>query len=478
MMARAEGGKMVDAAETWAQGAVVRVVVERLSNRGDGVGRWGDRVVFVPNAVPGDCLQVRLVRVKPSFAHGKLLQIETPSPHRVQPRCIVADKCGGCQWQAVSYEHQLLAKQAEVRQALERIGGFPEPLVHPVAASQPWQYRNKVAYPLGRSPVNGQVQAGYYQKGSHKLINLNQCPVQDMAFDLLLPNIKRDIQAQGWSIYNEQRHQGTLRHVSLRVGRHTGQVLLTLVSRDRHLKGLMEQSEVWLQRYPEMVGVCLNVNPDRTNAILGAETIPIAGQDFLLEEFAGITLKIRPTTFFQVNTEQAEQLLAVLQATLDLTGTETILDAYCGIGTLSLPLAQQVRQVIGIESHAPSVEQANDNAAANGIRNVAFYNGRVEAMLPQLKQRVPTLDAPDVVLLDPPRKGCEAGVMGAVRSLHPQHIVYVSCNPATLARDLKMLCDASLPDGRQYHLNGVYPFDFFPQTAHVESVAFLSLSSH
>lgn len=462
--------------DSWSQGAVIRLEVDRLSNRGDGVGRWGDRVVFVPDAVPGDCLQVRLVRVKPSFAYGKLLQIETPSPHRVQPHCIVADKCGGCQWQTVSYEQQLLAKQTEVRQSLERVGGFTDPIVYPVVASELWHYRNKVAYPLGRSP-NGQVQAGYYQKGSHKLVNLNQCPVQDETFDQLLPEIKQDIQARGWSIYNEQQHHGKLRHLCLRVGRHTGEILLTLVSCDRHLQGLAEQAAEWLERYPELVGVCLNLNIERTNAIFGPETVLIAGQDFLQEKFAGITLQIRPTTFFQVNTEQAEQLFTYLQEILDLTGTETIIDAYCGIGTLSLPLARQVRQVIGIESLTASVEQAKTNAIVNGIDNVTFYNGKVEAVLPQLKQLVPSLDTPSVVLLDPPRKGCEATVMGAVRSLQPQHIVYVSCNPVTLARDLKILCDTSLSNESQYYLNGICPFDFFPQTAHVESVAVLSLKS-
>ncbi|MEB3232202.1 MAG: 23S rRNA (uracil(1939)-C(5))-methyltransferase RlmD, partial [Leptolyngbyaceae bacterium] len=307
-----QDGARMNGGDSWSQGAVIRLEVDRLSNRGDGVGRWGDRVVFVPDAVPGDCLQVRLVRVKPSFAYGKLLQIETPSPHRVQPHCIVADKCGGCQWQTVSYEQQLLAKQTEVRQSLERVGGFTDPIVYPVVASELWHYRNKVAYPLGRSP-NGQVQAGYYQKGSHKLVNLNQCPVQDETFDQLLPEIKQDIQARGWSIYNEQQHHGKLRHLCLRVGRHTGEILLTLVSRDRHLQGLAEQAAEWLERYPELVGVCLNLNIERTNAIFGPETVLIAGQDFLQEKFAGITLQIRPTTFFQVNTEQAEQLFTYLQ---------------------------------------------------------------------------------------------------------------------------------------------------------------------
>ncbi len=466
-----------DVFDVWQQGALVEVEIHDLSNSGDGVGRWGDRIVFVPDAVPGDRLLTRLVHVKPSYGNGKMQRIITASEHRIRPACIVADKCGGCQWQAVTYGQQLAAKHNQVVQALERIGGLEHPPVDSVLAAEPLGYRNKATYPLGRSPSTGQVQAGYYQKGSHKLVNLNQCPVQDERLNPLLADVKNDIQTRGWSIYNETRHQGRLRHLSLRIGRHTGEMLLTLVSREADLDGLAEQAVEWLDRYPLLVGVMLNLNPHRTNAIFGDETHCIAGQPYLTEQFANLTFQIGATTFFQVNTEQAERLLMVMLDGLALTGTEVLLDAYCGIGTLTLPLADRVREAIAIESHAPSVEQARTNAAINGIANVTFHIGTVETVLPSLMTpssplhpSSPPLPSPlfDVVVLDPPRKGCTSTVLDLLLALSPPRIVYVSCNPATLARDLKHLCR----DGA-YRLTRVQPVDLFPQTAHVECVAFL-----
>jgi 23S rRNA (uracil1939-C5)-methyltransferase len=314
---------------------------------------------------------------------------------------------------------------------------------------------------LGRTAA-GKVQAGYYRRHSHQLINLNQCPVQDSRLNPLLAEVKQDIEARGWSIYNETRHQGRLRHLSLRIGQRTGEILLTLVSTSWDLPGLSEQAQAWRERYPHLIGVSLNHNPHRTNAIFGGETRSIAGQPYLREIFAGVELYLRPDTFFQINTEAAEVLLAAVANHLDLQGQETLLDAYCGIGTFTLPLAKQVRQAIGIEVHAPSIAQAELNAQHNGIKNVTWSAGKVESALPQLEV------TPDIVLLDPPRQGCNPAVIEALRNLQPTRLVYISCQPATLARDLKQLCD-----GGGYHLAFVQPADFFPQTAHVECAAFL-----
>lgn len=451
----------------WCQGQLIEVAIADLSQNGDGVGRWGDpeRVVFVPDTVPGDRVQVRLVRVKPRYAQGKLHQLLATSPDRVKPSCIVADKCGGCQWQTVSYDRQLLAKQNQILQALERIGKFSHPPVDPVLpAPFTLGYRNKATYPLGRVETGPEpkVQAGYFQKGSHRLVNLNQCPVQDSRLDPLLAEVKQDIQRRGWSIYNEQHHQGQLRHLSLRVGRRTGEILLTLVVRDWDLPGIEAQAQQWLERYSNLVGVSLNCNPDRTNAIFGEQTRRVAGRAYLWEKFAGLRFQIRPETFFQVYTEQAEALLEVILRQLDLQGGETIVDAYCGIGTLTLPLAQRAEQVLGLEVQPAAVAQAQENAIANQITNVTFQTGRVEQLLPQLHF------VPDILLLDPPRKGCDPAVMASLIQQRPGRIVYMSCNPATLARDLQLLAQAG------YRLLRVQPADFFPQTAHVECVAFLA----
>lgn len=448
--------------QSWQQGQLVEITITDLSDSGDGVGRFEQRVVFVPDTVTGDRVLVRLVRVKPQYAHGKLHELLEPSPHRIRPRCIVADKCGGCQWQHVSDDYQREAKHNQLVQALERLGGFVHPPVSPVLnVTEPLGYRNKATYPVARSQT-GQVQAGYYQKGSHHLVNLNQCPIQDARLNPLLVGVKQDIQQRGWSIYDEAQHRGKLRHLALRVGRRTGEMLLTLIVKEGNLVDLEEQAQQWMAQYPGLVGVLLNYNPDRTNAIFGAETRCIAGRSYLQELFAGQTFHIRPDTFFQVHTEQAEALLQVIVDELNLSGTEMLVDAYCGVGTLTLPLAKRVQQVIGLEVQPEAVEQARVNAELNYLNNVTFQVGEVETVLP-------TLDVhPDVVLLDPPRKGCDRAVLDALLALQPQQIAYVSCNPATLARDLKRLCE-----GEQYTLTRVQPADFFPQTAHVECVAFL-----
>lgn len=449
----------------WQQGELIEVTIADLSDTGDGVGRWDHRVVFVPDTVPGDRVIVRLVHVKPKFAHGTVQQLLQPSPQRIRPHCIVADKCGGCQWQHIDYEYQLVAKRNQVIQALERIGGFVQPPVDPVlVAASPLGYRNKATYPLDTS-ATGQVQAGYYQKGSHQLINLNQCPVQDPHLNPLLAEVKRDIQKQNWQIYDEQRHQGQIRHLSLRIGRRTGEILLTLVVKNWHLPQIETQAQEWLKRYPQLVGVSLNRNGDRTNAIFGNETRCIAGVPYLREKFAGLEFQVRPDTFFQIYTETAEALLQVIQSELNLQGHEVLVDAYCGIGTLTLPLAKLVQQVIGLEIQPAAVQQAIFNAQHNGIENVTFQVGAVEKILQNLGI------IPDVVLLDPPRKGCDHAVIKTLLQAKPSRIVYVSCKVATLARDLKLLCAEGL-----YTITRVQPADFFPQTAHVEAAAFLARS--
>jgi 23S rRNA (uracil1939-C5)-methyltransferase len=452
--------------DEWRQGEQLELSILDLSDDGNGVGREQNRVVFVADTVPGDRILARFIQVKRKYAVAKLEQILTPSPRRIRPACIVADKCGGCQWQHIDYEYQRQAKRNLVIQTLERIGGFKQPAVAPeVLKGLSLGYRNKATYPVQQS-ATGQIKAGYYQKGSHRLINLNQCPIQDSSLNPFLANIKQDIQQRGWSIYDEQRHTGTVKHLGLRVGRRTGEILLTLIVKDRQLPGLNAQAQIWLQQYPQLVGVCLNVNPDKTNVILGQHTECVRGQGFLREQFAGLTFDLKPETFFQVNTEVAEALVNVILEELNLQGDETIVDAFCGIGTLTLPLAKQLqqssRQVFGIEIQPSAIDQAQENAALNGIKNIQFIVGKVQNILPQLEIK------PDIVLLDPPRKGCDSIVIEALLKNQPQKIVYMSCKPATLARDLKLLCQTG-----GYQLKRVQLADFFPQTAHVEAVAFL-----
>ncbi|MEM1290259.1 MAG: 23S rRNA (uracil(1939)-C(5))-methyltransferase RlmD [Cyanobacteria bacterium P01_H01_bin.162] len=451
----------------WQQGETLELEITDLSSDGDGVGRWDNRVVFVPNTVPGDRVQVRLVFVKPSFGKGQLMEILQASRDRIRPPCIVADKCGGCQWQPVAYAAQLAAKQQQVIDALERIGHFTNIPISPMmAADAPLSYRNKATYPLGIS-AEDTVKAGYFRKGTHQIINLNQCPVQDDRLNPLLAEVKHDIQAQGWSIYDEARQQGALRHLALRVGRRTGQLMLTLVSTTWELPGLEEQCGEWKARYPNLAGICINRNRKSGNAIWGKESRFVVGEPYLEEEFANLTFHIYPTNFFQVNTEQAERLLRVMLDELQLQGTEVVVDAYCGIGALTLPIAQRASFCLGLEVQEEAVEVAIENAKLNNIRNARFKAGTVDKLLPDVRESLRD-QAPDIVVLDPPRKGCGDRVLAALLALHPPRIAYMSCNPATLARDLKRLCEAG-----GYRLQRVQPADFFPQTAHVECVAFL-----
>lgn len=458
-----------ESSSDWRQHQSIEVSIDDLSATGDGVGHWGAdrRVVFVPDTVPGDRITAKLTFVKASYAHGQLTEVFDASDHRVKPHCIVADKCGGCQWQTASYDYQLQAKRHQLVQALERIGKFVDPPVAEIlAAPSAFGYRNKATYPLGVNLQNGKrkVLAGYYQKRSHRIVNLNQCPVQDVRLNPLLAFLKLDIQKQDWSIYEEQSHRGELRHLSLRIGRRTGEILVTLVARTgKNLPGLEAQAKTWMKQFPQIVGVSLNLNPDRTNRIFGDETRCIIGEPHLRETFAGLTFHVHPNTFFQVYTEQAEALVQQILARLNLQGHEAVLDAYCGIGTLTLPIARAARYCLGLEVQEDAITQARENAQINAITNAEFQTGTVEQCLAQLEFE------PDIVLLDPPRKGCEPAVLQNLIERKIPRMVYMSCNPATLARDLQQLCQLG-----PYRLEHVIPADFFPQTAHVESAAFLS----
>lgn len=451
------------------QGQKITLTISDLADSGAGVGRYENIAVFVPNTVPSDRIVAKIEFVKKNLAIASIDQILTPSRDRVRPSCIVADKCGGCQWQAVSYPAQLRTKQNLVLQAMQRIGGFNadllEELITPiVGAKESLHYRNKVTYPLATGH-DGNLKAGYYQKGSHKIVNLNQCPAQDERLDPMLAEIKMDIHNQCWEIYDEKTHIGLLRHLGLRIGRHTGEILITLVTRDWDVPNLGAFAQTWLERYDKVVGVILNCNPDKTNAIFGRDSCCIAGQDYLLEKFAGLTFRLRGDTFFQVYTEQAEKMLHIIESELQLVGTEVLLDAYAGIGTIALPLAEQVKQAIAIEIQPQATAQGKLNADLNGIDNVEFHTGKVEELISTLNLN------PDIVILDPPRKGCEPSVINFLRESHPTRLVYVSCNPATQARDLKLLCEGDL-----YQLTRIQPIDFFPQTSHVEAIAFLTKS--
>jgi 23S rRNA (uracil1939-C5)-methyltransferase len=501
---------------SWKQGDIVEIAITDISEGGEGVGRVEDRVVFIPDTVTGDRITARLTNVKRQYAHGKLLEIITASPHRVRPSCIVADKCGGCQLQHIDYDYQLTAKENQVIQALKRIGGFAEPPVASIVGAQGnFAYRNKVTYPLGVSDI-GSIKVGYYRKGTHQIVNLNQCPVQDERLNPLLAEIKQDLQDRGWKMYEPENkgarepgkrrtgaaqvisrniEPGTnangipkpklrnrpevrqeapavaieppdnspeFRHMLMRIGRRTGEILLTFVVTGFDIPGMEGQAQKWMKRYPNLVGVCLNLNDRHNNTIFGGETRCIIGRDYICETFGNLQFQLKSDTFFQIYTEQAETVLDLIVRRAQFQGTEILLDAYCGIGTFTLPLSKRVKRAVGLEVHPASVIQARANARLNGINNVEFRTGEVEELLPELDMQA------DVVLLDPPRTGCDRSVLDILTAMQPAQIIYISCKPATLARDLQVLCEQG-----NYRLTHVQPADFFPQTSHVECIAFL-----
>jgi len=444
------------------QGDLVEVEIEDVSSEGSGVARVDQQVVFIPNTVTGDRISSRIVRVKKNYAQGQLEELRKNSAYRIRPRCIVADKCGGCQWQHIDYSYQLQLKQNQVKETLTRIGGFADLQVEPIISGEDLSYRNKVNYPLGVSHT-GQIKAGYYRQGSHQIVNINQCPIQDQRLNPLLAEIKQDLQQLQIPIYDEKTHKGALRHLCFRIGKNTGEILLTLVSAELSDDTMDKQAEKWMKRYPNLVGVTLNYNPQKTNVIFGQKTELLAGRPYLVEQFARLNYHLRAETFFQVNTTVAEDLLTAILNKLSLTGEETVLDLYCGVGTFTLPFAQKVKKAIGVESYSLSIEQAQRNAEINNIDNVEFITETTETFLPTLETK------PDLVILDPPRKGCQTEVIESLKQIKSNFILYISCHPATLARDLQLLCQEG-----DYRIMFVQPADFFPQTPHVETAVILT----
>lgn len=431
-----------------------------LTGEGDGVGRHDGLAVFVPLTVPGDHLRVRLTELRDRYARGEIQSLASPGPGRVEARCPIYGACGGCQWQHLDYAGQLRQKVRVVTDALERIGHLQGVPVLPVLGMEdPWGYRAKGAVPFAPGA------AGFYARGSHRVVPWpdSGCAIHHRLVNGLVEVVLDEVARRGIEPYDEATGRGLLRHLVARVGVGTGEVLAVLVVNGQGLPDEAGLARALMARAAGLVGVVKNVQTARTNVILGPTTRLLAGRDHLLERLDGLTFKVSARSFFQVNPLQAERLYRVA---LDWAGpvAGTLVDAYCGTGTLACLAARKARQVVGIEEIPEAVEDARENARINGIENARFLTGRVEDVLPRLAGR------PEAILLDPPRKGCAPEVLEACLRHMPPWLVYVSCNPATLARDLATLTTGG-PDGRRYRVEAVQPVDLFPHTAHVECVA-------
>jgi len=446
-------------------GEQVELHIDDLTRDGQGVGRHGAQVVFVAEALPGDRLQARIVHRGRRHLQATLVHLLEPSPQRRKPPCILASSCGGCSLQPLAAEAQLAWKERQVAENLRRLAGL-DPLVRPILGGERsgLGYRNRALIPLERRE-DGSLRAGYYRRGSHRIVNLNHCPVLDPRLDALIAPLKQDLEASDWPVDRHLEQEGGLRHLGLRIGHHSGEVLITMVSSHADLPGLEHLAAAWQQRWPEVVGVGLNLQPLASNLLLGPDTQVVRGRRTLLEQFAGLDLEIAADTFFQVHTTQAERVVPLLQEALATTADGLLLDAYCGIGTYSLPLAAAGWQVLGLELQAAAVALAEANAQRNGLVERCRF---LAADVPQvLAQHLPAAQA---LFVDPPRKGLDPTSLAAILAAPPQRLAYLSCDPATLARDLGQLCH---PESGPYALRWVQPLDFFPNTSHVETLAAL-----
>lgn len=438
------------------------VAIRDLGVHGEGIGRVDGFTVFVPGALPGETVTVKITLLKKSYALGKLLSIEQESPFRMVPECPVYEHCGGCQLSHLTYEGQLDMKYRRVKDVIERIAGESGNLVRPVLpAVHPFAYRNKMAVPAGL--VKGKAALGCYRQGSHDIIPVSSCAIQKEENNRLLQFARRFIEKYGISVYDEKTRKGSLRHVMGRVG-DDGKVMVVLVTASETLPEEKRWIEEIQKELPEVVSLWHNIQPKTGNTILGEKIRHLWGGETLTASLCGLRFEVSPYSFFQVHKEQAEILYEKALAYADLKGGETVIDAYCGTGTISLCLAKKAKRVIGIEIVKPAIEDAKKNAKKNHMENTEFYAADAGKLMPQLYRKGLV---PDVIVMDPVRAGCSEEVLKAAAGMNPKRIVYVSCNPATFARDAKIL------KSEGYEIKEIQPVDMFPQTMHVETVALL-----
>lgn len=440
------------------------VDVVDIGQGGVGIGKHDGFTVFVDGGLISDKLKVKITKSKKNYAVGEIVEIIEKSPFRVERVC--SDKlsdCGGCQIQELDYQKQLDIKTNEVKQTISRIGKLNDTLVHPTLGMEnPFRYRNKAQFPIQK--IDGKTVIGFYKKKSHDVIPTDKCIIQHDVNDKIIKIIKTYIKAYNVSIYDEKTHTGVLRHLVTKVGFETKEVMVVLVANGKKLPYLNELASVLKENVPGFKTLVLNTNREKTNVILGKENKIIYGDGKINDYIGDLVFEISPLSFFQVNPSQTEVLYNKALEYADLKENDTVFDIYCGIGTISLFLAQKAKKVYGVEIVGDAIKDAKINAKLNRLENTEFFVGKAEEVVPKLYKEGKTAN---VVVVDPPRKGCEESVLDTIVSMEPDKVVYVSCNPSTLARDLAYL------DERGYKCKEIQPVDMFPHTMHVESVALL-----
>jgi 23S rRNA (uracil1939-C5)-methyltransferase len=434
-----------------------------LGHEGEGVGKYEGFTVFVPGALPGERIRAKVIKVQKTYAYGRLIDILTETPDRVEPACPIFKRCGGCHLQHMSYEAQLRYKKQTVVDALARIGKLEDvKVLDTLGMENPWEYRNKAQVPLGE--IDGRLAVGFYAPRTHEIIEMEACGIQHTYNDEIVHTTKAILQELGVTHYSEETHSGVVRHIIGRVGVNTGETMVVLVTNGRKIPNAEVLVERLRSRIPHLVSIIQNVNTQQTNVIFGKVTITLWGKDSITDTIGDIKFDISARSFFQVNPVQTEVLYGKALEYAKLTGGETVIDAYCGIGTISLFLAQKAKSVYGVEIVPEAIEDAKKNAALNDITNASFEVGEAEVVFPRWYNEGVRAD---VVVVDPPRKGCDERLLAAIADMQPERVVYVSCNPGTLARDLRYLEDHG------YRTVEVQPVDMFPHTFHVECCSLL-----
>lgn len=435
-----------------------------LTHEGQGVAKIDGFPVFVPGGLPGESAQIKILNVKKNYGYGKLIEIREKSPYRVEIPKEDMHKYGGCQLHHMSYEGQLQFKQNLVEQTLTRIGKLQDVNIHPIIGmEQPFHYRNKAQVPVGER--NGRLITGFYKPRTHEIIDTDESVIHMEAINDAIKIVKEICSELGVAAYNEEAHTGVLRHIMARFGRKTDELMIVLITRTEKLPHREEIVGKIVAALPNVKSIVHNVNPKRTNVILGEKTQVLWGQNVIYDYIGNVKFAISPRSFYQVNPVQTQVLYDKALAYTGLTGEEIVIDAYCGIGTISLFLAQQAKKVYGVEVVSDAINDAKKNADLNGITNVEFTVGEAETVIPNwAKEGIHA----DVIVVDPPRKGCDAALLKTIIEMKPKRVVYVSCNPATLARDLGIL------EADDYQTVEVQPVDMFPMTMHVECVTLMS----
>ena len=443
------------------------MTIEDMGTEGEGVGRIDGYTVFVKDAIPGDVAKIGITKPNKNFGFARLIEVVTPSKDRVKPVCPVARKCGGCQIQEMSYEAQLAFKEKKVRNNLSRIGKIaPESyeMCKIIGMDNPFHYRNKSQFPVGKDK-EGNIITGFFAGRTHSIIECDNCAIGDAINKDILDIVKKHMRKYNIPAYDEKSHSGLVRHVLIRKGFTTGECMVCIVINGERINASDELVEE-LVKIHGMTSISLSVNRDKTNVIMGNQIIDLYGEGFITDYIGDVKFIISPLSFFQVNPVQTRELYGKALEFAGLTGNETVWDLYCGVGTISLFLAKSAKKVYGVEIVPEAIEDARKNAKINEIDNVEFFVGKAEEVVPKMFKEQGI--CADVVVVDPPRKGCDQKLLETMVAMSPERIVYVSCDSATLARDLAFL------ESEGYKVNAVQPVDMFPNSVHVETVVLLS----